>query len=162
MKPEPDTIEAIQTRPFKPALGWVHSLLLVCLLSTTASAQQMQVFDDYELHYNALTTNLLSPEIARAYGLQRSSNRALVSITIIQNGVAQRGQVTVSAKNLVGQNKRVDMREILEKDSAVYYIGELRIAHMETVNFEARIRPEGSGKAPYTLKFSQQFYTDQD
>lgn len=146
-----------------PVMGicfcWIL-LLATMALATPAQAQQSQTFGEYEIHYNALPTSLLSADIARAYGLSRSPNRAMVSITIIRDGEAQKGQVSVIARNLVGQSKSVEIREIIEQDTAVYYIGELRVAHMETVRFKLQIKPEGFAQAPLELDFQQQFYTE--
>src|SRR5690349_6400814 len=34
-------------------------------------------FGNYEVHFNALRTDELTPEVTRAYGIQRSSNRVM-------------------------------------------------------------------------------------
>ena len=40
-----------------------------------------QVFGDYELHYNAVRSDLLRPEVARAYAIERSANRVLLNVS---------------------------------------------------------------------------------
>ena len=59
------------------------TLLLLGTLSfsLTSEAQQAQDFGDYVVHYNALNTNLIPPQVAQSYGIQRSPNRALINIT---------------------------------------------------------------------------------
>ena len=67
--------------------------------------------------------------------------------------------VTASGRNLTGQTRKVDMREIKEGDDAIYYIGELSVRNMETFDFTVMVTPEGKSK-PFTVKFRQQFYTE--
>ena len=53
----------------------LKALTLAVILSTTASAQQAQQFEDYSIHYNALNSSLISPEVAKVYGIRRSDSR---------------------------------------------------------------------------------------
>jgi hypothetical protein len=138
--------------------------LLAVIFSTTASAQQAQHFGEYSIHYNALNSSLISPEVAKVYGIRRSDSRALINISVLKNAdeelpTAVKANVTASGRNLTGQTREVDMREVNEGDDAIYYIGELSVRNMETFDFTVMVTPEGQSK-PYTLKFRQQFYTE--
>lgn len=138
--------------------------LLAVIFSTTASAQQAQQFGEYSIHYNALNSSLISPEVAKVYGIRRSDSRALINISVLKNAenelpMAVKANVTASGRNLTGQTREVDMREVNEGDDAIYYIGELSVRNMETFDFTVMVTPEGQSK-PYTLKFRQQFYTE--
>lgn len=135
-------------------------VLLAALTSLTALAQQSMDFDDYAIHYNALSSSLITPEVAKAYGIRRSDSRALINISVLKtSGDAARAQVTATGRNLTGQTRKVEMREINEGDGAIYYIGELSVRNMETFDFTVLVTPEGNHK-PYTVKFRQQFYTE--
>lgn len=140
-------------------------MLLVALSPVTASAQQSKQFGDYTIHYNALNSSLIAPEVAKAYNIRRSDSRGLVNIAVLKNvdgqqlPVAVKALVTVSARNLTGQTRQVEMREINESGGAVYYIGELSVRNMETFSFTVMVTPESQGR-PYELKFNQQFYTE--
>ena len=138
--------------------------LLAVIFSTTASAQQAQHFGEYSIHYNALNSSLISPEVAKVYGIRRSDSRVLINISVLKNAenqlpTAVKAKVTTSGRNLTGQTREVDMREIDEGDDAIYYIGELSVRNMETFDFTVMVTPEGQSK-PFTLKFRQQFYTE--
>lgn len=138
--------------------------LLTALSSLTAGAQQSHQFNDYTVHYNALNSSLISPGVAKTYNIRRSDSRALVNIAVLKDienqlPVAVKALVTVSARNLTGQNRQVKMREIIEGGDAIYYIGELSVRNMETFRFTVMVTPVGQGKA-YELKFNQQFYTE--
>lgn len=138
--------------------------LFAVLLSGTATAQQAQTFEDYTVHYNALSSSLISPEVAKVYGIRRSDSRALLNISVLKNTENQlpkavKATVTASGRNLTGQTRVVEMREIIEGDDAIYYIGELSVRNMETFNFTVLVTPEGKSR-PFTVKFRQQFYTE--
>lgn len=139
-------------------------VLLTAFASLQATAQQAQDFGEYSVHYNALSSSLLTPEVAKAYGIRRSDSRALINISVLQNAenntaTAVKAGVTASGRNLTGQTRNIEMREINDGDGAIYYIGELSVRNMETFDFTVVVIPEGQNK-PFNLKFRQQFYTE--
>ena len=124
--------------------------------------QSFSEFGEYVVHYNAQSTEMLPPEVARAYGIQRSENRAMLNVSVLRKETGTIGQpvaakVTVDASNLTGQLKNVDIRQI-EEGQAIYYIGEVGVANRETLIFDIRVQPEGE-PAPFKIRFRQQFYT---
>ena len=139
-------------------------VLMTALTSFSAIAQQAQQFGDYVVHYNALNASLITPEVAKAYGIRRSDSRALINISVLKSvndlpGTAVKAKVSASGRNLTGQTRKVDMREINEGDGAIYYIGELSVRNMETFDFTVVVLPQGQDK-PFNVKFRQQFYTE--
>ena len=138
--------------------------LVTILISSPAIAQQAQEFGDYVVHYNALSSSLITPEVAKAYGIRRSDSRALINISVLksageQAATAVKAAVTTSGRNLTGQTRNVEMREIDDGDGAIYYIGELSVRNMETFDFTVVVIPEGQSKL-LNVKFRQQFYTE--
>jgi len=138
--------------------------LAIALTSFSAIAQQAQVFGDYTVHYNALNSSLITPEVAKAYGIRRSDSRALINISVLMSAkdnstTAVKARVTASGRNLTGQTRNVDMREINDGDGAIYYIGELSVRNMETFDFTVVVLPQGKDK-PFNVRFRQQFYTE--
>ena len=139
-------------------------VLLAALTSLPAIAQQAQEFGDYIVHYNALSSSLITPEVAKAYGIRRSDSRALMNISVLKNAEGQtakavKAKVTASGRNLTGQTRNVEMREIDDGDGAIYYIGELSVRNMETFDFTVVVLVEGQSE-PFNVKFRQQFYTE--
>lgn len=139
-------------------------ILLTALTSVEASAQQAQEFGEFTIHYNALNSSMITPDVAKAYNIRRSNSRALINISVLKKSenqlpTAVKANVTTSGRNLTGQTRQVDMREINEGDDAIYYIGELSVRNMETFDFTVLVTPEGHDK-PFKLKFRQQFYTE--
>jgi len=115
---------------------------------------------DHVVHFNALSTEQLSPEVARAYNIVRSKNRAMLNVSVLEaaGGKAVTATVTVKTVNLTGQLKNVVMRKIQEQD-AIYYIGETPVANRETLVFDITVTPDGTSE-PFQLKFQRQFYSD--
>ena len=139
-------------------------MLFTAFASLPVFAQQAQDFGEYSVHYNALNSSLLTPEVAKAYGIRRSDSRALINISVLKNvenqtPTAVKARVTASGRNLTGQTRNVEMREINDGDGAIYYIGELSVRNMETFDFTVVVTPEGESK-PFNVKFRQQFYTE--
>ena len=132
--------------------------------SVSSFAQQSQDFGDYVVHYNALNTNLIPPQVAQGYGIKRSSSRALLNVTVLRKvmntpGTPVKAQVTAAGTNLTGQRRDIEIREISDQDEAVYYIGEFPVHNMESYQFTIEVTVDGESD-PLTVKFRQQFYTE--
>jgi hypothetical protein len=115
---------------------------------------------DHIVHFSAQSTDQLPPEVARAYNIVRSKNRAMLNVSVLREadnkGVA--AEVKVKTVNLTGQLKNITMRRIDEQD-AIYYIGEIAVANRETLIFDISVLPEGADK-PSDVRFKRQFFTD--
>jgi len=142
----------------------ISALLLgmVLLLPGTLSAENSKDFGQYVVHYNALATDMLPAEVARKYAIRRSQNSGMINVTVLKKVLGSPGQpvhalAEVSAQNLAGQSRSIEMREIRE-GNAIYYIGVFRVAHEETLKFDLKVRPQGTPDT-FPVQFSQDFYT---
>ncbi len=126
-------------------------------------AGQAEQFGEYSIHYNTMNTNLLDPETASAYDIQRSGTRALLNIAVLraddEGDEAVTARVSATAVNLAGQHRDIEMREIRDQD-AIYYIGTFRFRQEENINFRINVSPDGHTGAPHEFTFRRQFYTD--
>jgi len=115
---------------------------------------------DHVVHFSAQSTDQLPPEVARAYNIVRSKNRAMLNVSVLRSSdnAAVAADVTVKTVNLTGQLKTITMRQISEQE-AIYYIGEVAIANRETLIFDISVTPEGADKAA-DVRFKRQFFTD--
>ncbi len=130
------------------------------VLSATETSQDL---GDYVVHFNALPTDQLSAPIASQYGIVRSANQALLTVSLRkkqadQTDISARGAIDVSATNLTGQLKNMTLREIVEGD-AVYYVGVVSITNAETLIFSIQITPEGEPDT-HSIRYMKQFYID--
>ena len=127
--------------------------------------KQNKMFDNgkHVIYFNALTTDFLEPEIARANNITRSKNRALVNIAI-QKKNADGTKTPVNASlnatvtNLTGQLKNVDWRKVNE-GTAIYYLGLVNIANGETLIFDLQPVPEGQDES-IAVRFQHRFFND--
>jgi hypothetical protein len=134
--------------------------LCLCSAAVTAHAEISQKFGPLEVHYNAITTNILLPEVARIYKIERSNTRGLVTMSVLkQNPVGAPtpvpAKLTLYVTNLSQQLANVEMREIRE-GTAIYYLGEFRVTPPDTLKFTATIEVNGEPKRE--LVFNQKFY----
>jgi len=142
------------------SLNTLLLLFLASALALPAAAQQMKQVGDYEVHYNTINTNQLTPEIASAYGIQRAGTQAMLNITVLDKDTRAplEAEVSAIAINLTGQRRDIELRQIKDQ-GAVYHIGQFRIHEEESLNFKVQVDPEGHDGAPFELEFRQQFFT---
>ena len=144
------------------------SLLVACGGPTTdttvpqaepAGATSVDI-GDHIVHFSAQSTDQLAPEVARAYNFVRSKNRAMLTVSVLEedSNKSVTAEVTVKTVNLAGQLKNVSMRTITEQES-IYYIGETPVANRETLIFDIAITPEGVDK-PANVRFKRQFFSN--
>ncbi|MEH6811811.1 MAG: DUF4426 domain-containing protein [Motiliproteus sp.] len=136
--------------------------LLLALVSGFAQAEQFKPFDQYEVHYNAFNSSFVTPEVASAYGLQRSKYRALMNVAVLKKEGGKKPSVNVvvtgSFNNLIGQNQDLSFVEIREGES-IYYIASFRFTDDEVLDFEIKVQPDPNAPA-YIVNFKQHFYVD--
>ena len=117
---------------------------------------------DYVVHYNALPSVQLLPDVARAARVRRSPNRALLTVAVQRrapDGSLQPVGATIEAAgtNLAGQRRSVPMRQVREGE-AIYYLGEHGIDHLETIDYVLEVLPADATR-PIDVRFQQQFFT---
>lgn len=88
----------------------------------------------------------------------------MLNITVLRKSdegpdTAVRADVSATAKNLTGQIRDIEFREINEGADAIYYIGEITVRNLETFDFMVSVTPETTNE-PMPIKFRQQFYTE--
>lgn len=144
-------------------IGLTIVTALLLLLPLQAGAENSTRTGGYIIHHNALTTDLLPVQVATAYGLERSKRRGLLNISVIRDepgtmGTPVRAQIKAFARNLLGQMRTFELREIVE-DQAIYYIADFPVAHRELMVFEFEVLPEG-GRYPLRANMRREFFTD--
>lgn len=135
-------------------------LLLFFSFSSLVIAENMQKFDNLNVHYIAIGATFLTPEIAKAYGIERSRYNGLVNISVLDNTQKNTPAKTVTllgnARNDVGQIKSLEFKEVKEGD-AIYYLAQVNYTDEETIYFDLQII---DGDKKHNLKFKQKFYVD--
>ena len=137
------------------------ALLAALAVPLAAHAEQSRQFGDFEVHYNALSSSQLTPAIARGYGIERSPQRGIVTLSVLVRkkgivGTPVKATLTGSAVNPNQQRSDLSFREIAEHD-AVYYIGEFSKTARDTIKFKVSIQTADHPKAE-TLEFTKEFF----
>ena len=135
-------------------------LLSTMLISTAVSAENMKKMGKMNIHYMAIGATFFTPEIAKAYGIERSKYNGLVNISVLDNSKqgtpAKTVSITGTARNLADQKKTLSFKEVREGD-AIYYLAEVDYRNDETIRFDLTIT---DGEETHQLEFSQKFYVD--
>lgn len=131
---------------------------MLCLLLAATGVRAENVLRDgaFALHWSAVPTTMLTPEVAKRVGVTRSANRVLVNIAVRRGepgaDVAATARVAVAVTNLAGQRELLVVREVREGD-AVYYLAEARVAGEDVLTFEVEAQPAGG--RPMRTSFRQ-------
>jgi len=131
------------------------------LLPLGAHAENSTRTNGYTIHHNAVTTDVLPPGTASLYQIQRSKRRALVNISVMKDqagaaGMPVTADVTLKARNLIGQTRDILLREIRE-GSAIYYIADFPVGDRERLDFSLEVLPEGETRV-LQAGFRQEFF----
>ncbi len=140
----------------------IYALFFSALAINTVRAEQSVEFDDFVVHYNAINTNFLDAAVAKMYGIKRSKNRAMLTVSVLKKHIGLsslpiQANVTATAVNPSNQIKTMSMREITD-GGAIYYIGEFPISDNELLNFTIGVTPDGSQKESFD--FRQEFVSN--
>jgi Domain of unknown function (DUF4426) len=128
------------------------------------SSESFKTSGEYEMHYNAVRTDQLTPDIARAYSIERSKNKVLLNISVLHKdpstnmASATDADIELVVHNLNGQLKDVQLRRIAET-TATYYIGDVSFSGAETLVFEIKATPAGSA-IPIEATLTREFFAD--
>lgn len=141
----------------------LFTLLLAFCLATPATAQQSEMFDQYELHYSVVNTTFLAPKVAATYGITRGEDRAILNLAVREH--LAEGETVARPMNLKGRTwdllqhtQELDFQEVRE-GPAIYSIAEFKFLNEEWRHFEVYFRPEGAEKT-YTFKLKHQAYEE--
>lgn len=139
--------------------------LLLSLTSMSASAEQKIVFGEYEVHYMGLSSNFLTPEVAKLYDIPRSGSLGYLSISVLQKTAKDDlhnplgAELSGSIRNLIGQSRELKFRRVQE-GKAIYYISTFRFDDGDMYNFELKVVPDNAKQKTFDVKFSQRFYDE--
>lgn len=132
--------------------------LFIAMLTMPLHAEMKKDLGDWEVHYIAFTTTFLSPEIARANDILRSSKNALVNISVLNklSKEAQEVEISGTARNLLGTTKTLTFKQVNE-GNAIYYLATVAFSDKEVLRFDIDIR---QGRINQNLQFQQTMYVE--
>ncbi|MFH1494792.1 MAG: DUF4426 domain-containing protein [Pseudomonadota bacterium] len=136
-------------------------MFFFCLISISLPVHaEIEKFGDVDINYNVVTTDTLSPKVARAYGIARSKNRLLLTVVVtrMDEGNIPRpvsAEVTAHTVNMIQQERPIKMRNITEGE-AIYYIGDFGFTSPGFMRFTLNVAESGVAK-PYKIEFQRNF-----
>lgn len=132
--------------------------LFLTVMATQSSAEIKKDLGDWEVHYIALNTTFLTPEIARANDIVRSGRNALVNISVLDKRSKEAQDVTITgtARNLIGNTKKLSFKQVKE-GKAIYYLASVAFADKEVLRFDIDII---KGRVNQNLTFQQTMYVE--
>jgi hypothetical protein len=145
-------------------VSYMGLLVALCALVFGSSAHaESQVFGNYTVHYIAVSTTFLTPDIAEQYNIVRSNRRAFLNIAVIRNNAdgsttPVTAVVTGTKSNLLQQSSAITFEEIHE-GAAVYYIGQFDFSNAEIIRLSVEVQPEMQGQI-HEIEWNTQLYSD--
>ncbi|ASK20735.1 MAG: DUF4426 domain-containing protein [Vreelandella alkaliphila] len=139
------------------------TLLCSLLLATQAVAEQLVRIGDYEIHYSAVATSFLTPEVAQAHGIQRSAGLGLVNVSVRERqedgstravNASVQGHVT----GLTDAQESLSFRTVHDGD-ATYHLATFALRHDEPTRFNLDVRYDRNA-SPERVSFIQRFYIE--
>ncbi|MBL6695705.1 MAG: DUF4426 domain-containing protein [Luminiphilus sp.] len=133
------------------------------LMAGTATAQQSERFDRFELHRSVVYTTFLTPEIAAEYGIARGKYKAILTLSVrdVEAGETAGRPMTITGQTWdLMRGDPLEFKEIRE-GPATYYIADFEFIDREWRFFEFDFLPEGSDTS-YHHKFKTQLWKQMD
>ena len=132
--------------------------IIVCylLMIPASRAEQFVQWQGFDIHYNTFSSLLIPPDVAKAHGISRSKNSIITNISIVQNGIPTKAQVTGQSLNLLGQLTQLAFIEVNER-TGIYYLANQIVDEKDTLRFSLRIKPSGSEET-YDLNYNREYY----
>lgn len=150
--------------------SWFSRALLGSLLAvglslgaTSASAEQYTQVGNYQIHYSAISTDFLTPEVALAYDIQRSVSLGLINVSVREtqedgSTLPVNASIEGSVGDLSGSREPLRFRTVHE-ENATYHLATFRLRHDEPMRFNLDVRYDRNA-APEPVSFVQRFYID--
>lgn len=137
------------------------STALISFISLSVHAEQFKNIKNSEIHYSAFNSTLLTAGVATQYQLKRNGHSAILNISVLDNSKlgkpAVDATITGTAKNLIGQIKTIEFKQIKE-GQAIYYLAQFSISDEESLTFNINVDAGMTGSGPIT--FTQKFYVE--
>jgi hypothetical protein len=143
--------------------GLLATVLLALAFALPARADT-SVIGDFTVHYLAVNSTFLEPEIAAQYGIERGSRVGFINVAVLRNetdtriGTPVHAVITGGKFNLMQQSSPLTFKEVREGE-AIYYLAQFDFSNAETLRFEIDVQPEGQGEA-HKITWNTQLYAD--
>jgi len=114
---------------------------------------------EYTVYLNTSYTRDISNKIATKYGIEKSNNRIMLNVSILNNQSKKsvESDIIANATNLLGQKKALKEMKFIENNSVSYAFFS-DISNQETLIYNLSISPEQ--KYSKEIQYTNKFFTD--
>lgn len=128
--------------------GFATGLLVLAMLAGgPAGAQPHEArAGDYTMRASTVRSDMLAPETARRHGIERSSTRGVLNVTVMKDGKTLPAAIEAVASNLTGRPRPVALTQT-SANGYVSYTGAYDFVHGEVLDFRIRAQPQGGAPA---------------
>jgi hypothetical protein len=138
-------------------------LMLLALAFAHNARAQSQRFGDYTVHYIAVNSTFIRPEIAQQYGIERNRRGAFLNIAVLKHAAdgsttPVTAAITGGRSNLMQQSSKIDFKEVREGE-AIYYLGQFVFSNAELLRLSVEVQPEHSGDT-HRIEWTTTLYAD--
>lgn len=145
-------------------------IILLALVATTALAQGVNQepasgqhrIDGYVVRWNTTTTGFLPREVVRKHDLV-PQGRGVLNVVVLQDDDPQKlpepvqAEVTAQVRDLLGQVRRIEMREV-EENGRFSYLGTFDVDDGDQLRFELSVHRRAG--TPLDVTFERRFVID--
>ena len=144
-------------------LALLCQLGVVALLQAPTVQAESQIFGDYTVHYIAVNSTFIAPEIAAQYHIERNRRGAFLNIAVLKNNAdgsttPVTAVVTGGKQNLLQQSGDIEFQEVRE-GAAIYYSGQFEFSNAELLRFVVEVQPGQQGAA-HRIEWTTTLYAD--
>lgn len=145
------------------SLGATLLVLLALSLAPQARAEQVVRDGEFIIHYSAVRTTLLTPEVATRFKVSRSRKRALLVLNAQRVGDGAlpdpvAATATGHATSLLGHRQNLKLTP--HQEGGVHYVmATFETLDSEYLTLDVLVLPEGAD-TPISVRWQQQFYND--
>jgi hypothetical protein len=134
-------------------------LLCCCLALPTLGAEaarqnRQEQFGELTVHYNAITSSILQPGIAKAAGLMRSKNLGVLNVAVEKAGKSFAAAISGTVSGPNGKKENLTFTQVTEQ-GAVSYVTQFQIPQDATYTFDLSIKAAGDTNR---LSFDQELF----
>ncbi len=133
-------------------------LAALCVAPGVAFSEQSERHGDFEIHYNAIPTTWLSPEVAERYGIPRSRVQGMLLVSVMEHDTPVTASVRGQTRDSDDPARDMDFRRLAigERTSQVALFP---IRDGATMQFELVVRPRMQDES-YSIRFRETFHVE--
>lgn len=134
--------------------------LLTCCLALPAFAadaardNRQEQFGELTVHYNAITSSILQPGIAKAAGLLRGKNLGVLNVALEKAGKSFPAAISGTVSGPGGKKEQLTFTQVTEQ-GAVSYVTQFQIPQDATYTFDLSVKAAGD---EHRLTFDQELF----